>query len=76
MVFIIAGSIVFYGNPNTNNLGGDTFCIYDDLVQEVGNSWWEDGCAGGPQEYCGNGTKINGGPFYLPQDGFPYPDNA
>ncbi|ORX37092.1 hypothetical protein BD324DRAFT_425118 [Kockovaella imperatae] len=51
-----------YRAPNTDNVGGGFYCVRDDgsgYVRNQGDGYWENGCAGGPQSYCGNGQVMN-----------------
>ncbi|ORX34858.1 hypothetical protein BD324DRAFT_653113 [Kockovaella imperatae] len=50
-----------YRAPNQENVGGGFYCVRDDgsgYVRNQGDGYWEGGCAGGPQAYCGNGNVI------------------
>ncbi|ORX40173.1 hypothetical protein BD324DRAFT_648775 [Kockovaella imperatae] len=49
-----------YRAPNQQNQGGGFYCVRDDgsgYVRNQGDGYWEGGCAGGPQPYCGNGQS-------------------
>ena len=51
-----SSDIAIMRSPNDNNLGGGFFCVRGAGCQSKGaNSWENDGCAGGPQTYCGTG---------------------